>query len=307
MKYLLQFLAYVPFLTLLLACSDELDFVGLYTDPRDGQKYRMQNVRGTIWLAENLKFQDSLYSYQQALLSCPEGWSLPSKEDWLELIGEFGGYRTYGGTEGDAVQSRKSLISGGSSRFNASEDYYWTSTPAWEDVSSIRSISVGFRPQDEGTSVVGNLISSKYLCRCVQRPSPEQGQSFARFKMDDKLMVFDRHPIFFPEENTQGNRIAFYIFSEADPDVLTSRISFGVEKPSSQIREGQPLQGSNPGFEYQLTTIDSYSYFSNLGGGLSLTITSYNGRTIKGTFSGTLQGESSVEVEEGEFSIELDK
>lgn len=78
-----------------------VDFRTTY-DARDGKAYRIVSVGDRDWMAENLDFQtenswcyrDSvkycnmygrLYSWEDAMKACPEGWKLPADEDWKNL------------------------------------------------------------------------------------------------------------------------------------------------------------------------------------------------------------------------------
>jgi uncharacterized protein (TIGR02145 family) len=75
---------------------------GTYTDPRDGQVYSTIEINGRVWFAENLNFaienswyynDDSiqyekygrLYTWLAAAYACPEGWYLPTDEEWKKL------------------------------------------------------------------------------------------------------------------------------------------------------------------------------------------------------------------------------
>ncbi len=72
------------------------------TDSRDGQTYKVVEISGTKWMAENLKYMAKgsfcyeddlsfceqygrLYTWDVAQNVCPEGWRLPSESDWNAL------------------------------------------------------------------------------------------------------------------------------------------------------------------------------------------------------------------------------
>lgn len=83
---------------------------GTFVDPRDGHEYGWARFGDTDWMTENaqydlgttefcrtyLNYHDDneaqnlvkygrLYTYQGALNACPEGWRLPTDEDWQKL------------------------------------------------------------------------------------------------------------------------------------------------------------------------------------------------------------------------------
>ncbi len=101
---------------------------GNFSDARDGISYKWVKIGDQIWMAENLKFLPSvvdksvdspstpyyyvhsyegsdvdeakvttnyitygvLYNWPAALTACPEGWHLPSYDDWEVLIARIG-------------------------------------------------------------------------------------------------------------------------------------------------------------------------------------------------------------------------
>lgn len=78
----------------------------LFEDPRDGKRYSVVRLGTQVWMGHNLAFetqnswcyQDSedcqdtgrLYAWNAAMESCPEGWHLPTDEEWMTLEAYLG-------------------------------------------------------------------------------------------------------------------------------------------------------------------------------------------------------------------------
>ena len=92
----------------------------MFTDSRDGKKYRYVSINGLDWFARNLSYTGgtpalgtellrdlfgTFYTWNEAKDACPEGWRLPKAEDWKSLATGLGatpadGYATFRGIAG---------------------------------------------------------------------------------------------------------------------------------------------------------------------------------------------------------------
>ena len=63
-----------------------------FTDSRDGKTYKLVNINGQIWMAEDLQYGDSsLYTFMDAEVVCPQGFHLPSMQEFEALVEYAGG------------------------------------------------------------------------------------------------------------------------------------------------------------------------------------------------------------------------
>ncbi|MGF1556138.1 FISUMP domain-containing protein [Paucihalobacter sp.] len=101
--------------TFIFSCSNDDDGLqdfetSFFTDPRDGQTYQIVKIGNQTWFAENLNYEapnnlsscynnqetncftyGRLYSQSIAKSVCPDGYHLPTEQEWFELFNYFGG------------------------------------------------------------------------------------------------------------------------------------------------------------------------------------------------------------------------
>ncbi|HSG27849.1 MAG TPA: FISUMP domain-containing protein [Candidatus Krumholzibacterium sp.] len=108
-KAILVAMGIVVVMTLqVLAVEKENAKSGRFTDDRDGTEYGWVRIGSQVWIAENLRFRPEagwkcwnddevecaekgvFYNWETARVAVPEGWHLPSDEEWKVLERELG-------------------------------------------------------------------------------------------------------------------------------------------------------------------------------------------------------------------------
>lgn len=109
------------------------------TDPRDHQEYKVVEIGGTTWMAENLNYEveeswcytrfgyecrkyGRFYNWELAKTVCPEGWHLPSSEEFEKLFTDVGGKESAG--------LKLKSAEGWSHYGNGSDEYGFNGTPS---------------------------------------------------------------------------------------------------------------------------------------------------------------------------------
>ena len=190
------------------------------TDARDNQTYQTVTLGDQTWLAQNLNyetddswcFQDDpancatygrLYNWEAAMNACPDGWHLPSDQEWSTLIKYLdplsrpsavltesktaGGLMKTTGTIQDGTGlwaepntgatniTKFSVVPGGervptpSGLFNllGQHAFFWTSTEYATKSAGFRTLDYGHSGVTKGTSTTNMTKAYGLSVRCI--------------------------------------------------------------------------------------------------------------------------------------------
>ncbi|MDR1760203.1 MAG: fibrobacter succinogenes major paralogous domain-containing protein [Fibrobacter sp.] len=123
--------------------SNIMTVSGTFTDERDNKEYKWVEIGTQTWMAENLnhipetgnswcyKDDDSncdtygrLYDWGTAMEDCPDGWHLPSSEEWNTLVNFVGS-----STAGTKLKSKTGWIDNGNGLIAGTDDYGFNALP----------------------------------------------------------------------------------------------------------------------------------------------------------------------------------
>ena len=165
--------------------------VGEITDSRDNMVYKTVKLGTQTWFSENLNFNSGdskcyddnpancfvygkLYNGNEAQSACPDGWHLPTTDEWQILFDYLGGIDTAhvfvapgAMLQGNFVDFN--LLAGGQKFINyvdlSVKGHYWTSTDGgYPD--SYRNLT--YTPDTSVSLSGGSSVSIMKNCRCVK-------------------------------------------------------------------------------------------------------------------------------------------
>jgi len=196
MKKTFLFLAlFYSFFFLFCSCQNEISTI---TDARDQQIYRYQNIEGKDWMLDNLSFKSDsswcfnnekvncevygqLYTWYDALKACPEGWRLPTQEEWMDLSLHLAGEEWHKNDGGQNRLYRKLRVDSGNDfilplagMYDPAMDLwwptekigsYWSSTPFAFHAAVCAVVD---KKQGEMFMINPGTRTVGHSCRCVR-------------------------------------------------------------------------------------------------------------------------------------------
>lgn len=184
---------------------------GSFTDERDGYTYRTTTIGEQTWFAENLRYVSTdgassricydddpkycdLYGayYYYKYVSCPDGWHVPSREEWYVLIDAVGGEKVaasklrargawnvnkYPGVAGDKDEFGFSAMPAGVYRYGGEGHtaFFRTSDYITDSLGRVLNASYVIGLNDADSTWVDNAMhSSAISVRCVQDAAKDE-------------------------------------------------------------------------------------------------------------------------------------
>lgn len=158
-----------------------------FTDPRDNRKYWYNTQGGLVWMRNNLAYEGSGISYrnspamdalagrfytrEEAVTACPQGWRLPTDEEFESMAG------LYGGNSGDLMVYAE---------FNGSRMWEHWSSVSVTNASGLSFIPMGYATRTPDSFAFAGV--NDYAAFWTS--STEDGMGVYRYIYSDKATVY---------------------------------------------------------------------------------------------------------------------
>jgi uncharacterized protein (TIGR02145 family) len=169
-----------------------------FTDPRDGNIYKTITFNNVTWMGENLRYlakeganladNDSkvnleygaLYDWKTSMKVCPDGWNLPTGEEFQALVNYFNqkdGWVSKGpNTQSFGIQLAGMRDYEGTFTEMDESAYLWTSTEYDKDNSEyfsymvvVNTPVVDLSRKDDISDLHGSEKANRYSVRCIKK------------------------------------------------------------------------------------------------------------------------------------------
>ena len=158
------------------------------TDARDGHVYQTTVIGSQIWMAQNLNYAavgswcynddmnkcieyGRLYDWKTAATVCPEGWHLPSNNEWADLLGTVGvgavkklKSQSWGGTD----TYKFGMLPGGAYLYDKSRGAGSIGTAFWSSLSDDTRDEAWCLSVDSTTRLVPAVKQFGFSVRCLK-------------------------------------------------------------------------------------------------------------------------------------------
>lgn len=188
----------ILFLIVFVMLADGLYSQGKFTDPRDSTVYKTVTIAGITWMAENLRYKvpggtsDSfdknphnvasygiLYDWRTAMKACPDGWHLPSGQEWRTLVNNLEVDEAWidKGSGPGNFDIQLAGMQNHEGTFTEMDEgaYYWTSTEYNEHEAEFFSYLIlddhpviDISRKEDMPDIHGAEKANKYSVRCVR-------------------------------------------------------------------------------------------------------------------------------------------
>lgn len=170
---------------------------GKFTDPRDGNSYKTITINKTTWMVENLRYNSkegtyyfdndsnnrlgygALYDWKTAMKACPDGWHLPTGNEFQILVNRFDKRRDWERKASDTTSF--SIQLGGMQDYEGTftemdeSAYFWTSTEYDRDnaeyfsyILVVNTPVADISRKDDISDIHGTEKINKYSVRCIK-------------------------------------------------------------------------------------------------------------------------------------------